>query len=342
MEICGGGTREAKVSAVAARPSCPTARPCRAGACVVQHLRRTTRVGRRRCADRGVAAVERGVLQSHAAEIQRQGVQTGFEHVDGQRAVDFRPLTRRRDGVVGRYDQGGLRGVGFRRLLRLLRPVPHIPRGQARRARLVLQKDVQVGEGNVNFAAGIVPAEGRPRRQNMLSRQCKVQEIPQRQLASANWSLQIGHCKLASDHHSRGWQFAMTKDHLSMSKFVFLRIALPSFLAAVLGGSTGDEGGAASPAGVDRAGSAKDRPRAHGWPALPTVRTPDVGAGTPHTQPSRAPQRRTPPQPAHRVESASKTSAGTLRPEPNQSPPRRPPARGRKAERATIRAPRAP
>ena len=102
--------------------------------------------------DRGVLLIERGVFEADAAEVQRQGVQAVFENVDGQHASDFRPLRRGRDGVVGRNDQRGLRGVGFRRLLRLLQQIFIFLAAQQHPFRLLLQEHVQVGEGDVDGA----------------------------------------------------------------------------------------------------------------------------------------------------------------------------------------------
>ena len=69
-------------------------------------------------------------------------------------AVDFGPLLRGGDRVVGRDDAGRQRGVGFGRLLRPFHQVVVFLAAEQHPLRLLLQEDVQVGEGDVDFPRG--------------------------------------------------------------------------------------------------------------------------------------------------------------------------------------------
>ena len=95
-----------------------------------------------------------GVLQAHAADVQRQGVQAVLQHVDRKRALDFGPLQSHRHVIPGSDDRGRAGGVRFGRRLGLLHKVVVFLAAQQRAFRLLLQEDVEVGEGDVDFPRG--------------------------------------------------------------------------------------------------------------------------------------------------------------------------------------------
>ena len=89
-------------------------------------------------ADRRAAVVEFGVLQAHAADVQRQGVQAVLQDIDGKCAFDFGPLWSNHDGVLGGDDRGRPGGVRFGRRLRLLHQIIVFRAAQQHTFRLLL------------------------------------------------------------------------------------------------------------------------------------------------------------------------------------------------------------
>ena len=116
----------------------------------------------------GVAAVEFRVGQAHAAQVQGQGMETVFEDVNRQPAVDFGVLPLERHGVIGGDCRGRPRGVSLRRPLGLPHQVVILRPPQQYPLRLLLQQHVKVGERDVDFPRRGARAAGRARRRRML------------------------------------------------------------------------------------------------------------------------------------------------------------------------------
>ena len=108
-----------------------------------------------------VAVVEPGALQADAAEVQRQGVQAVFQDVDRQRAADFAPVAARPRPCSRPRRRRPAAGRGFPAPVWPASPGRRIPRAQQHPLRLLFQQDVQVGEGNVDFAGFLLGAARR-------------------------------------------------------------------------------------------------------------------------------------------------------------------------------------
>ncbi len=95
--------------------------------------------------------IQLGVLQAHAAEVQRQGMKAVFQNIDRQRGLDLHPLLAGGYGILGGDDRGRSRGVGLGRLLGLLDQVVIFRTAEQHPFRLLLQQNVQIGKRHVDF-----------------------------------------------------------------------------------------------------------------------------------------------------------------------------------------------